>query len=239
MVSFKEYISESIEDRGILKAIFIVGIPGAGKSYTSKKITGSVQPRVINTDIATEYLTYKTGTKVNSSNWFAFKDYAHRITKGMLGNYLNGMLPLIIDGTSNDASNILHRVGILESLGYDIGMVFVDTSLDTAIRRAKARTERDVDPDFIEYVYKQAHENMEFFRGKFKFFEVVKNDEGELNDAVIQKAFTKVTSFYDSPIANPVGRRLIEEMKEKKMKYLSDVMGKDVINHKIDGWYKS
>ena len=34
-MSFEQFLlNESINDKGILKAIFIVGLPGAGKSYT-------------------------------------------------------------------------------------------------------------------------------------------------------------------------------------------------------------
>jgi shikimate kinase len=239
MVSFKEFISESIEDRGIFKAVFVVGIPGSGKSYTGKKISGAIQPRVINTDIATEYLTLKTGRRVNSMNWIAFQDQTHRITKGMLGNYLNGMLPLLIDGTSNSAENILQRAGILKSLGYDVGMVFVDTPLETALKRAATRQERDVDPEFIQQVYKRSAENKEFFKQEFSsFFAEIKNDEGELTDAVLRKAFASMTNFYDAPIANPIGKRMAEKIRSQKSKYLSDVMDADVIKHKIDGWYK-
>jgi len=234
---FREFISESISDRGILKAIFIVGIPGAGKSYTTKKITGAIQPRIVNTDRATEFLSFKNKKSVDSSNWPEFKDKAHHITRTALGNYVNSMLPLIIDGTSNDASNILHRVGILESLGYDVGMVFIDTSLETALKRAAAR-ERKVDPTFIKFVNDQAQENLQFFKTKFSFFEKIKNDEGEMNDDIILAAFKSVQSFYDYTVKKPVGKRLITDMQEQKSKYLSDIMGQDVIDRKIENWYK-
>ncbi len=70
--------------------------------------------------------------------------------------HLNGMLPLFVDGTSNDISNVLSRAGILESVGYDVGMVFIDTTLDAALSRADQRGKeinRHVDPKFIEKVF--------------------------------------------------------------------------------------
>ena len=62
--SFKQFMSESIEDKGIFKAIFVIGIPGAGKSYTVSKMNGAVTPRVVNTDRATEYLAKKFGKMI-------------------------------------------------------------------------------------------------------------------------------------------------------------------------------
>lgn len=237
MISFKEFIIESIEDKGILKAIFIVGIPGAGKSYTAKKLSGVVSPKIVNTDRATEFLSHKTGTKIGSRNWDHFSDSAHRITRAALSNYINSMLPLFIDGTSNDTSNILHRAGILESLGYDVGMIFIDTPLDTALKRAAAR-EREVDPDFIKKVNDQAQENLEFFKSKFGFFRVIENDDGELTDATLLDAFKAVASFYESPLSNPVGTRLLKKMKKANAKYLSDIMTQEIIDKKVEGWYR-
>jgi len=50
-------INESINDKGILKSVFMGGTPGAGKSYVLKKITdGNVNPRIVNTDTWTEFL---------------------------------------------------------------------------------------------------------------------------------------------------------------------------------------
>lgn len=242
MISFKEFIIESIEDKGILKAIFIVGIPGAGKSYTAKKISGSVSPRIVNTDRATEFLIKKMGKNSTEDNWPEFSDKSHHLTQVALSNYINSMLPLFVDGTSNDASNVLHRAGILESLGYDVGMIFIETSLQTAIDRANARikhTGREVSTDFIKAVESRAKENKEFFETKFKFFQTINNDEGELTDKSLKKAFVKVQQFYNSPLANPVGKRFIEKMKEEKVKYLTDIIGPDVIKKKVEGWYRT
>lgn len=240
MITFKQFVSESVNDKGIFKAIFIIGIPGAGKSYTVKQLNGGVQPRVVNTDRATEYLSKKSGSVISSKDWPKFRDDAHRITKGALQNYLNSALPLFIDGTSNDTSNILHRAGILESLGYDVGMIFVDTSLETALKRAASRTERTVDPAFIKAVNDQALDNQRFFSSKFEFFKTIKNDADEMTDDVLIDAFKKVNSFFDSPVSNPVGKRLIAEMKEKNLKYLSpDIMSKEILSKKVEGWYRT
>ena len=58
--SFKQFIiNESINDKGILKAIFVVGLPGSGKSYTVQRLRGTVSPVVVNTDKVAEFLSKK------------------------------------------------------------------------------------------------------------------------------------------------------------------------------------
>lgn len=241
-LTFRQFINESINDRGILKAVFVVGIPGAGKSYTVGKLGGAVSPRIVNTDRASEYLSKKLGRPVSGETWADFRDDAHRITKATLGNYLNSMLPLFIDGTSNDVSNILHRAGILESLGYDVGMIFIDTPLEVAKQRAKERAKtnnRHVDEDFIERVHALAAENRNYFKSKFQFFREIKNGTDELTDDALLEAFRKTTTFFDAPVNNPVGQRYLSTLQSAKDKYLvPQVLSKQELDKKLDGWYK-
>jgi cytidylate kinase len=246
-LNFKTFITESIEDKGILKALFIIGIPGAGKTYTTRKLSGEVSPVVVNTDRAAEFLAKKLKKQVSKDTWNdVFKDTAHRMTKNMLYNYVNGMLPLFVDSTSNDISNILQRIGILESLGYDVGCVFVNSTLEQAKERAKKRENveqlRAVDEAFIELVYKDNMENKRFLKRKMGFF--IDYDpfqtEFELNDYTLDELYNKVQYFYKSPVKNVVGKRLLEELREEKQKYLvPTIIPESELKRKIDGWYRS
>lgn len=242
-MNFKDFLNESINDKGILKAIFIVGIPGAGKSYTTERLSGSISPKIVNTDKATEYISKKLKVESTIDNWKAlFSDKSKKITKAMLGSYLDSMLPLFIDGTSSDASNIMSRVGILESLGYDVGMVFINTDLDTAQKRAKERAEkigRHVPEDFIKRVYETSEENKNYFKNKFSYFREINNSDGELSEEVLLEAFKSVQKFYEAPVANPVGKRHIEKLKLESEKYLSPlIFSKEAISNKIEAWYR-
>lgn len=244
MITFKEFMSESINDKGILKALFVVGIPGAGKSYTVSQLKGTISPRIVNTDKATEFLSKKFDMPSNDQTWKAFfRDKTRPITTLALRNYLNSMLPLFVDGTSNDASNILARAGILESIGYDVGMVFVNTNLDVALDRAKKRGEeidRHVNADFIKDVYEKSQENKEYFKGKFDFFREVNNNPGELDDEAINKIFKQVSGFYAEPVENPVGIRTLEKLREAKQGYLvPTVFEMADLKKKADGWFRS
>lgn len=245
MITFKEYImTESINDKGILKALFVVGIPGAGKSYTVSKLSGTISPKIINTDRATEFLSKKYKMPSNSTTWKEFfRDRTRPITSTALFNYLNSMLPLFVDGTSNDASNILARAGLLESIGYDVGMVFINVDLEVAVERAKdrgAKIDRHVDEDFIRRVHHESEVNKEYFKGKFSFFREVSNNPGELDDAAINKIYKQVAGFYDEPVENPVGIRTLEKLREAKQSYLvPEVFEQADLQKKAKGWYRS
>lgn len=242
MKTFREFISESISDKGIFKAIFVIGLPGAGKSYTISKISGALSPRIVNTDRATEFLGKKQGVDINSQTWPELRDSTHRITKTSLSHYIDGMLPLFVDGTSNDVSNILHRIGILESLGYDIGVAFVKTDVDIAIKRANERAKkigRFVDEEFIRHVYEQNEDNANYLKSKVDFFVTVENNSEEFTDKEMLQTFKKVQSFFEAPIENPIGKRYIETLKHEKHKYLTPhLLNKEVLDKKIAGWYK-
>lgn len=244
-LTFKKFISEGINDKGILKAIFVVGLPGAGKSYTIQRLKGTVSPLIVNTDKAAEFISRKIGVPIkDEETWqLYFHDSSRRITKNLLTNYVDGMLPLFVDGTSNDVSNILHRIGILESLGYDVGVIFVHTSLATAKKRAAARekiTGRHVDDSYIEQIDRENGENRNYLKSKIAFFKDILNDEDELTDKVLMDAFRRVQGFFNSPVQNPVGKRIIEQLKQNpKNKNLSDAyLERDMLERKMEGWYR-
>ena len=238
MTRLKHYITEGINDKGIFKAVFMAGHPGAGKTYTLSKIkSGSIEPRVINTDLLFPFFKDQWGKE-----WGQIRDKVKSLSRNRLVLHLNSMLPMAVDGTAVRATIILRRKSILETMGYDTAMVFVNTSLETAIKRAKerqARTGREVTEDFIRESYAKVNKLKQFYRNKFMDWIEVSNDEGELTNSVITKAFKHMDRFYNSPISNPIGKEYVEEMKENGWKYLSpNVMSMDVIESTANAWYK-
>jgi len=233
-------INESINDKGILHAVFMGGTPGSGKSYVISKITsGQIEPRIVNTDTWTEFL------KVGGDNetWFKYADKTKQLTKNQLSLYLNSMLPLWIDGTSTNPSNLFKREGIVKSLGYDTAMIWVTTSLKTALKRAKEREERigrHVDADFIETTHKKSEMMKNYYKSSFNTFMEINNDDGELTDKIILKAFKKISKFYTQPVRNPIGIELIEKMRSEGHKYLIDTEMFDMSDIKklVNTWYR-
>lgn len=215
---FLKYLEESIEDKGILKALFMAGTPGSGKSYVISKITsGSIQPRIVNTDKFVEF--FGNGGNVN---WEEYGDRIERLNKKQLLLYLDSLLPLWIDGTSSNPRSLLRRVGILKSIGYDVGLVWIETDIETAIERAKKR-KREVPEDFIRKVYKEVSPLKQYYKSEFKYFKEINNNEGELNDVAVSKAFKQTSNFFTSPLENPLGLKLIDDMKQNRAKYINQL----------------
>lgn len=233
----KDYLTEGIHDKGIFKACFMSGSAASGKSYVISKIqSGSVEPRIVNTDTMTEFYM-----KFNPQfDWSEYGKKIQHLTKKQLVNYLNSMLPLWIDGTSSNVNAVLRRKGILQSLGYDVSMIFVDTPVDTAIKRNKERN-RTVDEDFLIKAYEQAQKLKSYYQSEFHHFTEILNGEGELIDKVIVDAYKRMSSFFTSPIQNPIGKDLKESMLKEGHKYLIDTDEYTIqyLNKLVDSWYRS
>lgn len=236
-LKYEVELNESVRDRGIFKAIFFAGIPGAGKSYVLSKITdGNIMPRIINTDTYTEFLISKLGRDISKEFEFFEKDIK-KVTLSQLVNYINGALPLFVDGTSNSPSSLFKRDGILKSFGYDTGMVWINTDLNQALSRAKSRT-RTVPEDFIIKVHESLAKNKSYYQSHFKTFVEINNNDGELTDEIILSAYNKVRGFYNNQIENPIGI----ENRDKMMKsngYLVPAVYPDIGNiaKNVGGWY--
>lgn len=238
-MKFSDYLSESINDKGIFKAVFFAGSPGSGKSYVAKQITsGGIAPRIVNTDKAYEYLVKTAGAEFTGAA-DQYVDRAMVLTQTSLVNYINGVLPLYIDGTSNSPSALFQRMGILESFGYDVAMVFINTDLDVALQRAATR-DRFVPPEFIKTVHDKVNKNKAFYASKFgsKFIEIDNN--GPITDATILAGYKATNSFFSSPIDSPIGQDLSERMVIDKQAYLApNYYSIEQIQKKVSVWYNS
>lgn len=239
----KLLINESIEDKGILKSCFMAGQPGSGKSFVVSKIkSGSIEPRIVNTDKFTEFIANYLNIDVNDigSNWKQMGSKAKKLTSSQLALYINSLLPLWIDGTSSNPSSVFRRQGVLKSIGYDTAMVWVNTDLETAIKRNKER-DRTVDEDFLIKVHKKISKVKDYYKSEFKYFYEVNNNEGELNNDAILKAYKKVSGFFNSPVENPIGSGLIEKMKKNGHKYLidTDEYTLSIIKSYVSNWYRT
>jgi len=235
----EDTLQESVYDKGIFKAVFFAGIPGSGKSYTISKITdGSVQPQIVNFDKYAEYLGKKLGIKdVGGEVDDIFIDTTKRMSRNQLVGYINSMLPLFIDSTSNKMNRTIYRDGLLKSFGYDTAMVWINTPLDVAIKRIQQR-ERSVPVNFVKAVHKNIEENMGYYQNHFELFLEIKNGSGELNNEILLDAYKKISAFFKEDVKNPVGRRN-KNIAEKTSAYLVPKVYSDMnqIKSKLVNWY--
>lgn len=238
MSRFNQYLlTEGIMDKGIFKACFAAGPAGSGKSYTLSKLGGGVEPRVVNSDTWTEYFGVK------KDQWGFYQEKIKILTKEQLTLYLNSMLPLWVDGTSSSPPSVFRREGILKSLGYDTGMIWVETDLEVALQRAKEREEkigRHVDEEFIIKVWTDIKKLKPYYKSHFDYFIEVSNNEGELTDDVLVKLHKSSHSFFVSPLQNPIGIGNRYNLLQSGGKYLSDLPNYDMNNIKniTGGWFK-
>ncbi len=228
-------IIEGIYDPGILKAVFMAGGPGSGKSYTAgaifggNAIEGATQQagtalglRIINSDPAFEMYLDKAGVSPGDLATMSDEEFkalteppdsprgrASKMKKVAQGAAELGRLGLIIDGTGDDAAKVERKKAAVEELGYDTMMVFVNTTLEMAQERNLKR-DRKLPADLVEEIWTNVQANRQTFESMFSNFEVIDNTEYEWSDAE-QAAAAAAVAFVESPIQNPVGRQWIED----------------------------
>ena len=143
MITFTD-LQEGVYDPNIFKAFFLAGGPGSGKSYVVRKTTGGLGMKIVNSDDVFEKYLEQAGLSLDTTELdpqVRDKLYmkAKKVTSKRQDNYIEGRLGLIIDGTGADYDRISNQKTKLDNIGYDTFMIFVNTSLDTALERNQKR----------------------------------------------------------------------------------------------------
>lgn len=225
MKSFKTFLDEGVNDPAIFKAIFLAGGPGSGKSFIVGK-TGltSMGYKVVNSDDAFEAAMKKAGMEMDPDNIFSVKGQeirgkAKTLTGKRQARYIEGRLGLVIDGTGKDPDKIVTQARQLIKLGYDCAMVFVNTDLETAIKRDAARKRTIGEVEATKY-WKEVQRNIGRYQqlfGKNNFL-VVDNSEGKDYKAETLRAYRDATKFTNKPPDNKTAQKWIADEKAKAKK---------------------
>tara|TARA_E500000081_G_scaffold93717_1_gene94828 strand:+ start:97 stop:777 length:681 start_codon:yes stop_codon:yes gene_type:complete len=150
MIDFQKYITEGVYDPNIFKAFFLAGGPGSGKSWVSERTLSGMGLKVINSDNAFSRALEKEKMSLNMATQDA-KEIARRDeirtkakarTGVQLKLALEGRLGLILDSTARDVSRIEQEANTMKHIGYDVHMVFVNTSLEVALKRNQMRARK-------------------------------------------------------------------------------------------------
>ena len=212
-------LQEGVYDPNIFKAFFLAGGPGSGKSYVVRKTTGGTGLKVVNSDDAFESLLKKAGLslkmpKSEEEPRDVVRARAKELTLKRRGNYLEGRLGLIIDGTGREADKIIRQHRHLKELGYDTHMIFVNTSLDVALQR-NAERPRSVPEPIVVKSWKDVQANMGTFSQTFRqgFVVVDNNDAGE---DVFIKVFKQIKGLLRKKPTSGIAKNWIANELAKK-----------------------
>jgi len=222
IIQYEEVLEEGVNDPAIFKAVFLAGGPGSGKSFVVKK-TGlaSMGFVVINSDDAFERALKKAGLSTTPEDIFSVQGQeirggAKTLTAKRQETVLKGRLGVVVDGTGRDYDKIQKQAQILKDIGYDVGMIFVNTNMETALERNRQR-ERTLPDDTVEKMWKDVQKNMGKFQRFFgQNFQIVDNSIDSNFKIEIQSAFKMMSKFAKKSIINPKAKKWIEQEKKKR-----------------------
>ena len=237
--TFESFLEEGVNDPGILKAFFMAGGPGSGKSYVAGELFGLPKDssasvsydlglKLVNSDAAFELLLKKANIDmaqlmdIKDKDPAAWQDAmqirakAKKITKGTQKMYIQGRLGMVIDGTGKNYKKIEGQVKELRDLGYDCYMVFVNTSKEVALERNNNRP-RKLPEDMVTNMWQEVQDNLGRFQRLFKAkrFEIVDNSkygDSEPTDLVGKE----IRKFMGQPVSNSIGKHWIWDQKNSR-----------------------
>ena len=218
MKHFNE-LQEGLQDPNIFKAFFLAGGPGSGKSYVVRKTTGGTGLRVVNSDDAFESLLQKAGLSLKmppeeEEPRDIVRDRAKKITAKRQANYIEGRIGLIIDGTGRDYDKITKQATELKQLGYDVHMIFVNTSLDVALQR-NAERPRSVPESIVTKSWNEVQSNIGKFSQYFRENFIVVDNNNATEDVFV-KVFKQVKGLLKKKVRNPAAQQwVMQQMKAR------------------------
>ena len=169
------------------KAIFFAGSPGSGKTYIARKLAGAFQGlKQVNMDTWFKRLM----TKKNLSWKMPPEEEPERekqrqrskeLVAKQQQTYAKGGLGLLIDSTGRIYGTVEKIKNELESQGYQTTMIFVNTDLETALRRNKQR-ERTLPDELIHKNYKVIEQNIGRFQRLFDDVHIINNSDSVQNE---------------------------------------------------------
>tara|TARA_B100001248_G_scaffold197249_1_gene151744 strand:- start:782 stop:2461 length:1680 start_codon:yes stop_codon:yes gene_type:complete len=219
-------LNEGINDPGVFKAVFMAGGPGSGKSLAAKKLgflTMGLRP--VNSDSSFEVGLKKAGLSLKMPEDEEEQRDAIRIhAKAMTGRrqdmYVKGRLGMVIDSTARDIKKIIVQKKLLEQLGYETAMVFVNTSLETALDRNRQR-ERSIPDKIVQDNHKVVRANMGKLQATFgrqNFFIIDNDGDTKDLDKNTTKIFPRLQSFVKSFPTNKMATAWKSALTMKPMK---------------------
>ena len=219
MKTFQE-LQEGVYDPNIFKAIFMAGGPGSGKSYVARRTTGGMGMKMVNSDDIYEKMLNDAGLDTTPEDIYSdqgqeIRGRAKGVTKRMQGNFLEGRLGLIIDGTGKDYDKIAKQVQGLKALGYECYMIFVNTSLDTA-QEQNAKRKRTLPEKEVADMWNAVQNNIGKFQRLFGSANFIIVDNNMAGEDVFEKVWKRCMLLIRKKVTNRIAKSWIAKELKKK-----------------------
>lgn len=211
-------MTEALDERYAFKALFMAGSPGAGKSDVGSQMFSGLGLVFVNQDITLDFVLNRVGIKS--------RDFADPKVQAEISPYrqpakammmkrqellMNAYVGMVIDGTGRDVPTVTEVATVLRKRGYDVGMAFVNTSLEVAIARVQAR-DRTVPLTVISDSWHEVQRSLGEYQRYFGTanFLVVDNDKKmspaeftTWGNLILRRTGLK---WLNKPLENPVAR---------------------------------
>lgn len=225
-------LNESINDKNILKAIIMVGSAGAGKSSVIEDMGINNNFLKINSDYFFEHLTggdfdMNVVDDVVIDILDNVRKFSKILTINKLNNHIDGLLSVIIDTTGSDYNKVLNMKNILEEIGYVVYCIYVDVSLNVALKRNINRS-RKIKDSLLVSKYGIIKHNVPLYKSLFgDNFYYIDNDK-HLSDNLryerSKELYIKISKKILNSKISKNGQDIVNFMKLNKYKYLSDFL---------------
>jgi len=173
-------ITEGPHDPYTYKAIFFAGSPGSGKTYVARQLAGVFQGlKQVNMDSVFKHLmTQKKLSWKMPPEEEPEREKQRQRSKELVAKqqqtYAEGGLGLLIDSTGRIYDTVARIKQELEDTGYETTMIFINTDLETALRRNKER-ERTLPDELIHKNFGVIEQNIGKFQRLFDDVHLIDN----------------------------------------------------------------
>ena len=220
----EDLITEGVYDPGTFKAVFFSGGPGSGKSTVVDKLSlKALGLKLVNTDKAFENGLKKAGmtldlrgadfTKVDP-----IRARAKAITGKNMDRYIEGRLGMIFDTTSANLTKVKAYKDMLDKLGYESKMIFVNASLDNAQKRNQMRP-RKLPQEIVKQDWDKAQKNARDLHKIFgkDFVEIANDDDFKTLERKATSLYSKLMGWTTKfPSNKPALKWKEQELMAKK-----------------------
>lgn len=257
-MNFKQFntLTEGINDKFLFKALFIVGVAASGKSTISTPL--KFYAKHIDVDYPIEYYAEKydldLGRSADAADRRRAREIGKRVTTEELINYVEGMLPMVVNVVGDDIERTKARIKILRSFGYDVGMIYINADIENAIKRTLARRfgkdknkHRYIPTEHVYDSYKKLITNAKVYQDMLydksesnkellDFYLQIQNN-GFIGDETLTKIHKEAQKFLSSPLKNEEGQNTLQKLGEIKKKTLTSILSKSEIIDKLSKWF--